>query len=86
MQKDQKGFYYNYLGADLWEYDIPADEWYRRNDLKIDKYSTGHETMFIHEDHAYFVGYLLDYGPDGSPYFRYDHAILRTELSNLMNR
>lgn len=83
VQKNQKGFYYNYLGPHIWEYDIPGDQWTRRDDLQIGYYSTGHETMFIHDNYVYYVGYLQDYTPDGTPYFRHDHAILRTELSNL---
>lgn len=82
VQKGQTGYFYNYFYGDFWEYDIPADQWSRRDDLKIKGYDTGHEIMFIHGDYMYYVGYLLDYGPDGTPYFRYDHAILRTELSN----
>ena len=82
IQKEQKGFFYNYLGGDLWEYDIPSDHWTKRDDIKIENYPNGNETMFIHGNYVYYVGYLLDYGPEGTPYFRYDHAILRTELSN----
>ena len=82
VQKGQKGFYYNYLYQDFWEYDISLDKFTRREDLKIGYYATGHQTMFIHGDYVYYVGYLQDYGPDGTPYFRHDHAILRTELSN----
>lgn len=82
VQNGQKGFYYDYHGSSFWEYDISGDFWTRREDLKIKNYPTGHETMFIHGDYIYYVGYLLDYGPEGTPYFRYDHAILRTELSN----
>lgn len=82
VQKDQKGFYYDYIRRNFWEYNIPGDQWTRRDDLKIENYGTGHQTMFIHGNYVYYVGYLMEYGPDGTPYFRYDHAILRTELSN----
>ena len=82
IQKEQKGLYYHGLENSFWEYNIPGDKWTRREDLKIKNYGTGHETMFIHGNYIYYVGYLWDYGPDGTPFFRYDHAILRTELSN----
>src|SRR5699024_7876626 len=71
IQKDQKGFFYNYLGGDLWEYDIPLDHWTKREDMKIENYPNGNETMFIHENYVYYVGYLQDYGPEGTPYFRH---------------
>ncbi|WP_084625592.1 IPT/TIG domain-containing protein [Salinimicrobium xinjiangense] len=82
VQTGGKGYFFNYLGNDFWEYDIPSDHWTRREDLKLKTYGTGHETMFIHGDYVYFVGYLNNYAPDGAPFLRYDHAILRTELSN----
>lgn len=82
VQNGTSGFYYDYLRSNFWEFDIPSNLWTKREDLKIKGYPYGHETMFIHDNYVYFVVYLNDYGPDGTPFFRYDQAILRTELSN----
>lgn len=81
-QIEEKGFYYNRFQKNIWEYDINNDKWKKRDELKINTYSFGHETMFIHDNYVYIVGYQLGYPPNVSNFSNYDHIILRTEISN----
>ena len=82
VQVNDRGFYYHNILKNFWEYNIGTDTWLERNDLKAEGYSFGHEYMFIHNNYVYLVGYQSGYPPDNSPFTRYDHIILRTELTN----
>lgn len=82
IQIDNRGFYYNDYLKNFWEYNVSLDQWFERNDLIAEGYSFGHEYMFVHNNYVYLVGWQNYYPPNNSPFFQYDHIILRTELSN----
>ncbi|MFS4455393.1 IPT/TIG domain-containing protein [Maribacter sp. 2304DJ31-5] len=91
FQIDSKGFYHprqyvGYSGTDFHEYDIDLDEYSMRADLVINGYRLDGRSVFVNNDYVYFIGYTSSSTlPDYSSIKRYDHVVLRTELSNFTN-
>ncbi|MBR9854836.1 MAG: hypothetical protein GYB37_09710 [Algicola sp.] len=90
-QIDNKGFYHQrhslgHTGGVFHEYDIELDKYSIREDLTIFGYLLENRAMFVHDDYVYFIGYTSSPNlPKYSSIRRYDHVVLRTELSNFTN-
>ncbi|AKA35335.1 IPT/TIG domain-containing protein [Flagellimonas lutaonensis] len=92
FQIDNKGYYHprqytGYSGTDFHQYDIDLDEHSMREELMINGYSLDGRSVFVNNDYVYFIGYTASPNlPDYSSIRRYDHVVLRTELSNFTNQ
>ncbi|MEP2059589.1 MAG: IPT/TIG domain-containing protein [Maribacter litoralis] len=87
-QTENKGIYYQGIGINeiagiFHEYNIDLDEYSIREDLAIEGYFLEQRAMFTNNGFVYFIGYTSRVDlPDYSAIKRYDHVVLRTELSN----
>ena len=88
FQIGNKGYYHprqhlGFSGVDFYQYDISSDAYSKRDDLTITGYRLDGRSMFVHDGFVYFIGYTSSpFLPDYSSIKRYDHVVLRTEISN----
>ena len=75
--------YLGHTGGVFHQYDTNLDKYQIREDLTITGYLLDRRSMFVHDGFVYFIGYTSSPNlPDYSSIKRYDHVVLRTELSN----
>ncbi len=92
VQVENRGYYHQrhglgHTGGVFHEYDIDLDKYSIREDLTIFGYLLEGRAMFVHNDFVYFIGYTSSPNlPKYSSIRRYDHVVLRTELSNFTNQ
>ena len=91
FQIEDKGYYnprqhLGFSGVDFYQYDIGLDVYEQREDLTITGYRLDGRSMFVYNGFVYFIGYTgSPFLPDFSSIKRYDHVVLRTEISNFID-
>ncbi|MDX1699117.1 IPT/TIG domain-containing protein [Arenibacter troitsensis] len=91
VKVENSGYYHErhglgHTGGTFHQYDINLDTYSMREDLTITGYLLESKSMFVHNGFVYFIGYTgSPFLPDFSSIKRYDHVVLRTEISNFID-